>query len=95
MYVATPGQGPVLYSLIVKDIEVMRTHFLTANGEAMVVSNSSVKNMALTNLSRSGKLTLLVQLMVPVATQSSKINELLEAIWALVHPAEEPKGWAV
>jgi len=84
VYVATPGQGPVLYSLIVKDIEVMRTHFLTANGEAMVVSNSSVKNMALTNLSRSGKLTLLVQLMVPVATQSSKINELLEAITSYV-----------
>jgi len=84
VYVATPGQEPVLYSLIVKDIEVMRTHFLTANGEAMVVSNSSVKNMALTNLSRSGKLTLLVQLMVPVATQSSKINELLEAITSYV-----------
>jgi len=80
VYVATPGSSPALSSLIVKDVEVLRTHFLTANGEAMVVSNSSVKNMALTNLSRSGKLTLLVQLMVPAATQSSKINELLDAI---------------
>merc|ERR1719181_1572185 len=54
VYVATPGQGPVLYSLIVKDIEVMRTHFLTANGEAMVVSNSSVKNMALRRDAQKG-----------------------------------------
>jgi len=51
---ATPGQASALYSMVVKDIFLMRTHFLTANGESMMVNNSTVKNMALTNYARSG-----------------------------------------
>lgn len=87
-----PGQSPVLFSLIVKDIFLMRTHFLTCNGESMMMNNSTLKGMALTNLSRSGKLTLHFELMVPVATPSAKINELMDAIKSYVQ--EKSCDWS-
>lgn len=78
--IASPGHESALKSLIVKDVFLLRTHFITANGESMMINNSAVKGMALTNYSRSGKLTLLVTLMVPAATPSAKIGELTDAI---------------
>eukprot|EP00967_Tisochrysis_lutea_P147855 scaffold281538_cov36-Tisochrysis_lutea.AAC.3 len=105
-------------SLIVQDIYLLRTLFLTSNGvwapsyyrpatwhsgrarcppnrptplalagESMMLSNSVIKNMQLTNYARSGKITLLVQLTVPIATSSAKVTELLDAISDFVRSA--------
>jgi len=78
--ISQPGQQPTLYSLIVKEIDVVRTHFLTANGELLLIENHMLRNMSITNLSRSGETTLLVQVQVPVATPHSKITELVDSI---------------
>lgn len=90
--IATPGQTSALHSLVVKDIYLLRTHFLTANGESMMINNSTVKGMALTNYARSGKLTLQVTLMVPAAAPSAKITELTDAISEYV--AEKASEWS-
>jgi len=89
---ANPGAPSQMMSLIVQDIYLLRTLFLTSNGESMMLSNSVIKNMQLTNYARSGKITLLVQLTVPIATSSAKVTELLDAISDFVR--EKPTDWS-
>ena len=36
-----------------KEIDVVRTHFLTANGELLLIENHLLRNMSISNLSRS------------------------------------------
>jgi hypothetical protein len=90
--IAAPGQNSALLTLVVKDIFMLRTHFLTSNGESMMLNNSTVKGMALTNYARSGKLTLQVTLMVPAAAPSAKITELCDAISDYV--SEKSAEWS-
>ena len=61
MIISQPGQQPSLYSLIVKEIDVVRTHFLTVNGELLLIENHLLRNMSISNLSRSGETTVMVQ----------------------------------
>merc|ERR1712195_261443 len=45
-----------------------------------LIENHLLRNMSVTNLSRSGELTLTVQVQVPSATPSQKVTELADAI---------------
>lgn len=67
----------------------MRTHFYAASGDLMMVSNSSLRKLAITNFSRSGPLTLMVEIMVPANSLTAKLTELLDAIGAYVKESEE------
>jgi len=57
----------------------------------MMINNSALRRMAITNFNRSGPLTLMIEVMVPSATSASKINELLDAINAYV---SESADWS-
>ena len=50
------------------------------HGELLLIENHLLRNMSVTNLSRSGELTLTVQVQVPSATPSQKVTELADAI---------------
>jgi len=78
--ISQPGAAPVLLSLVVKKVEVVRTHFLTANGELLLFDNNMLKNMTVTNLSRSGPTNVMTVVKVPVVTPSEKVTELVDAI---------------
>ena len=77
---ADPGRAAELYSLVVKNIGLFRTHFLTSNGELLYIDNHALINKSITNLTRSGPITLMIRVQVPVATSASKITELVDSI---------------
>jgi small-conductance mechanosensitive channel len=78
--IAAPGEAPVLFSMVVKDVFLMRSHFYACNGDSLMISNSSLRRMGITNLTRSGPMTMLVEVMVPASTLAAKMNELSDAI---------------
>ncbi|KAL1499011.1 hypothetical protein AB1Y20_013528 [Prymnesium parvum] len=78
--ISNPGSEPRLGSLIVKKIDAVRTHFLTAMGELLIIENHILRGMCITNLSRSGMGTVKVSIQVPVVTPASKITELADGI---------------
>ena len=89
--IAPPGQASGLYSLVVKDVFLMRTHFYTSNGESLVINNSALRRMGITNFHRSGPMTLMVELMVPAATPSAKLTELADAITSFIEKSSDWK----
>lgn len=89
--ISQPGADAVLYSLIVKDIDVVRTSFLTSNGELLLIENHILRNLSMVNLSRSGPLTLKITIQVPTATPASKMTGLVDAIQLYV--AEKSTDW--
>ncbi|KAL1520950.1 hypothetical protein AB1Y20_022509 [Prymnesium parvum] len=89
--ISQPGSAPVLYSLIVKQIDVVRTHFLTSNGELLYYENHLLRNMCITNLSRSGQLCLMIRVQVPAATPALKVTELADSI--RMYCSEKEADW--
>ena len=77
---ADPGRKAELYSLVVKHISLFRTHFLSSNGELLYIDNHAMINKSITNLTRSGPITLMIQVQVPLATSASKVAELVDGI---------------
>ena len=57
-----------LLSLVIKDIRLLRTHLITSNGELLFIDNAIMRTMTVTNLTRSGPQTLLVQVQVAQTT---------------------------
>lgn len=88
---STPGSNSTMYSLVVKHIDLMRTYFITSNGEALILENHVIRTLSVTNLNRSGPLSLLFHIQVPAATPSAKITELVDSIKAYV--AEKDSEW--
>ena len=86
-----PGSKASLYSLVVKDIDLMRTTLITSNGETLLLENHMLRNLCITNLTRSGEVTLFFQIQVPVSTSTSKITELVDSIRQYV--AEKDTEW--
>ena len=89
--IAQPGEAPRLFALVIKEVYLMRTHFYTANGESLVVNNSALRRMGITNFTRSGPMTMMIELMVPAATPSAKMTELADAVTSYVDKSNE---WA-
>ena len=89
---STLGKDPTMYSLVVKQIDMMRTHFITSNGQTLILENHAIRQLSVVNLNRSGPTTLLVPLQVPSATPSAKVTELVDSIRAYV--AEKDNEWS-
>lgn len=87
--IAQPGEAPSLFALIVKDVFLMRTHFYSAMGESLVINNSSLRRMGITNFTRSGPMTMLIELMVPAATPSAKLTELADAVTSYIERSSD------
>jgi len=77
---ADPGRKTELYSLVVKHVSLFRTHFLSSNGELLYIDNHAMINKSITNLTRSGPITLMIRVQVPLATSASKVAELVDGI---------------
>mmetsp|Transcript_16950 Transcript_16950/g.34267 ORF Transcript_16950/g.34267 Transcript_16950/m.34267 type:complete len:195 (-) Transcript_16950:1489-2073(-) len=77
---ADPGRASELYSLVVKHISLFRTHFLSSNGELLYIDNHAMINKSITNLTRSGPITLMIRVPVPLATSAAKVRELVDGI---------------
>lgn len=90
--ISASGTDPTMYSLVVKHIDLMRTHFITSNGQTLVMQNHEVRSLSVVNLNRSGPTTLLVLLQVPSATPSAKMTELVDSIRTYV--AEKDGEWS-
>ena len=75
-----PGEMPVLFSLLVREIDVARTHFLTTSGELLLIENHVLRDMSMVNLSRSGPLKIYLQIKVSVTTLASKMTELVDSV---------------
>ena len=75
-----PGRPSELYSLVVKHIGLFRTHFLTSNGELLYIDNHAMLSKSITNLTRSGPVTLMVRTEVPLAASAAKVTELVDSI---------------
>jgi len=88
---ASPGAPSAMFSLVVKHIDLMRTYFITSFGETLILENHVIRTLSVTNLNRSGAITLLFELQVPTATPSAKVTELLDSIKAYV--AEKEGEW--
>jgi len=89
--ISKPGEKAVLYSLLVREIGIARTHFLTVNGELLHIENHVLRDMSMVNLSRSGPLTLLVEIKVSITTPASKMTELVDSI--KLFAAEKESDW--
>lgn len=89
--IAPPGETSKMYSLIVKHIDLMRTHFITSFGETLILENHIIRTLAVVNLNRSGPMTLAIRVQVPTCTPSAKITELVDSIKAYV--AEKDAEW--
>ena len=87
-----PGRAAELYSLVIKDIGLLRTHLITSNGELLFIDNAIMRTMTVTNLTRSGPQTLLVQVQVPQTTPAAKLTELVDSIRQYV--AEKSGDWS-
>ena len=87
-----PGRTAELNSLIIKDIGLLRTHLITSNGELLFIDNAIMRTMTVTNLTRSGPQTLLVQVQVPQTTPAAKLTELVDSIRQYV--AEKSGDWS-
>lgn len=87
-----PGRASELYSLVIKDIGLLRTHLITSNGELLFIDNAIMRTMTVTNLTRSGPQTLLVQVQVPQTTPAAKMTELVDSIRQYV--AEKSGDWS-
>ncbi|KAL1520951.1 hypothetical protein AB1Y20_022510 [Prymnesium parvum] len=90
--ISDPGKPPILYSIIVKNIELNRTYFLTSNGELLHIENHILRSMSMVNLTRSGPFTLMFQIQVPHVTPTAKITELVDGIKQYV--AEKSTDWS-
>jgi len=90
--ISDTGKNPDLYSLVVKDVGLARTTFLTSNGEMLLIDNHLLLSKSITNLSRSGPITLRVPLKVPQSTATAKVTELVDSIRLYV--AERSTDWS-
>jgi small-conductance mechanosensitive channel len=89
--ISQPGQKPILFSLLVREIDVIRTHFLTTSGELLLIENHILRDMSIVNLSRSGPLTLLIEVKVSVTTPPAKMTELVDGI--KLYAAQKDSDW--
>jgi len=86
-----PGQKPdfaVTY-LVIKQIDLVRTHFINLHGEHLTIENYALRNMSLLNQNRSGLTTLQIKVQVPMVTPSGKVTELVDAIKQYIEEKEE------
>ena len=77
---AQPGCNPVLYPMLVKEIDGLRTHFITASCELLLVENHALRTMSVVNLSRSPAMCLRVPVQVPASTPASQMTDLVDAV---------------
>jgi len=75
-----PGCDPVLYPLLVREIDGLRTHFITASCELLLVENHALRALSVVNLSRSPATCLRVPVQVPVSTPASQMTGLVDAV---------------
>jgi len=87
-----PGRAAELYSLVVKGIGLLRTRFLTSHGELLYIDNAILRTMTLTNLTRSGPLTLCVPIDLPLSMPAAKLTELIDSIRKYVE--EKSSDWS-
>jgi hypothetical protein len=57
----------------------------------MLVENHLLRNMSITNLSRSGETTLMIRIQVPAVTPAQKVTELADSIQK--YCAEKDADW--
>jgi len=89
--ISHPGEKADLWSLVVKQIDVVRTHFLTSHGELLLIENHLLRNMSMVNLSRSGPTTMMIRVQTPVVTPKERMTELVDCINQYV--SEKEPDW--
>eukprot|EP00965_Chrysotila_dentata_P073327 2422185-Pleurochrysis_carterae.AAC.4 len=90
--ISKPGFKPQLFSMIVREIDVVRTHFLTSHGELLYIENYLLRQMSIINLSRSEPTWLLIRVQAPAATPVAKMTEIADSVRLYV--AEKNSDWS-
>jgi len=89
---SSPGSDPTMASLVVKNVFLVRTEFMNIAGQSLLINHSALNRMSISNLNKSGRMTMLFVLRVPVVTPVAKITSLCEAIKA--YATEAATEWA-
>jgi small-conductance mechanosensitive channel len=92
---ARPGwkthESSPIYWCVVKDQDLMHTHLIAQNGETMIIENYVLRQLLVTNVTRSGPVLLQFPIQIPIRTPANKVNELLDAIGQYVR--SKPNEW--
>jgi len=85
------GHNSPLHEMVVKQQDLMHTYLLTQTGETMAIENHILRNLLVTNITRSGPVTLKLRIQLPIMTRPAKITELIDAIGAYARSC--PSDW--
>ena len=79
--VCDPAKPPSdLGSLVVKDISLFRTTFLTTEAKMVFIDNHALLDKSIMNLTRSPPTCMCMKMKLPHATPAAKITELIDSI---------------
>lgn len=90
--IAQPGGLKSGTSLVVSEIHLLSTRFVSWDGEQMTMSNYILRRLNIVNYTRSAPFYVSMELQLPTTTTHDKVTELIDCIRA--YCSETPQDWA-
>jgi len=77
---SSPGHPPHFDEMVVRSIGLWRTQFVSCTGELLLIQNSVMHGMCISNLNRSQSPCVPITIQVPAVTAPVKVTELVDCI---------------